>query len=132
MTYGYSTDLRKKALVLYESGKTQIEVCAAYNIARKTLCNWLKLHRDTGDVSLRPRPAERSTRKLTPQALKAYFEEHPDHFLREAKDHFNVHPSAIAQACRKFGITRKKNVPLQRAVHEKKTRVSEGNTEEKS
>jgi len=132
MSYGYSTDLRRRALSLCESGKTQVEVCKLLNLSRKTLYNWLKLKRETGDISIRPHPSVRKSRKLTPEALKDYFSQHPDHFLWAAARHFKVHASAVGQACRKFGITRKKNNLIRGAIRGKKTSIHQGDNKVRS
>lgn len=83
--YGYSTELRSRAVAYYESGYTQAEVCAAFQIGLRTLGRWVKLKKETGDVSLRPRSKMRRSRILTPEALQEYFAKYPDHFLREAQ-----------------------------------------------
>ena len=126
MSNGYGTELRERAMAYYESGKKQHEVCSAFKISPSTFSRWIRLKKETGDVSLRPRPTVRRSRKLTPELLTEYFTKHPDHFLREAQEHFKINASAIGRACRKFGITRKKNKSVQRKMSAKKTEVPGG------
>lgn len=132
MTNGYSTDLRRKAMAYYDSGKSQLEVCRVFKIGRTAFSNWLRLRRETGDYSLKPRPKHRVQRKIQKETLLSYIKENPDAFLREIAAQFGVATSSVHDACKKYGITRKKNGPLQRALRGKKTAVPAGNTEEKS
>ena len=109
MPNGYSNDLRDRVLAYYDEGHTQVETSTVFNISRATLCNWLKLRRETGSAHLRPRPKRRQSAKIDPQTLKAYIEAYPDAYLREIGEAFGVTDVAILYACRRFGITRKKN-----------------------
>ena len=109
MTYGYSNDLRVKALTYYDqSGQTQAQVCKIFGIGVRTFGNWVRLRR-RGDyrrrVGARPRPAH----KLDRGKLEAYIAVHPDAYLREIGTHFGVTDVAILYACRRWDITRKKN-----------------------
>lgn len=132
MANTYHIDLRKRAIALYESGKEQKEVCELLNISLRTLYNWMCLKERKGDISPKPRTGPRSSRKITPEGLTAYFEKHPDAFLKEAAAHFKVWPNAVRMACIKFGITRKKNDPLQRALRGKKASIRSGNSKSTS
>ena len=108
MPNGYSNDLRNRVLSYYDDGHTQKETCAVFGIGRTTLTSWLKLRRDTGSANLRPRPKRRRSAKLDETRLRDYIEAHPDAYLREIADVFEVSDVAILYACRRFGITRKK------------------------
>ena len=109
MSYGYETDFRDRVLKYYDRVGSRVKVCDAFGISRRTLYSWIKLREEKGDFSLQERPKVRSSRKLTKEKLEAYLETHPDHFLREIAEAFNVSIMGIFKALKKFGITRKKN-----------------------
>jgi len=114
MTYGYTIELRTKALSYLDSGKSRKEVCEAFGISLKTLFNWIKLRKSTGNLEMQSRSAIRSHRKLHEDDLKGYIEKHPDHYLTEIAAAFDVKSSSVFMALKKFGITRKKNTMLHR------------------
>ena len=110
-------------MAFLDMGKSRKEVCEVFKISRKTLYNWIKLREETGALQMKERPQVRSSRKLTKEALLAYLEKNPDHYLKEIGAAFGVRASSVFNALRKFGITRKKNDTLQRARREKKTGI---------
>src|SRR3954470_1767128 len=61
MPRAYSSDLRERALAAYEAGEgRQSEVARAYRIGERTLSGWLKLARDEGRRSPKPRRGGRA------------------------------------------------------------------------
>lgn len=112
MTYGYSDDLRNSCLSYYDkSGKAQKEVALMFGIGLKTLSNWLRLRKE-GSVSLRSNQKARHCPKLEEQALRSYIAAHPDAYLHEIAEHFDVSIPAVHYAFKRLGITRKKNHAL--------------------
>ncbi len=132
MAYGYSIELRARAMSFLDSGKSRKDVCEAFKISPKTLFNWIKLRKETGGLEIKERPKVRSTRKLTKDGLLAYLNEHPDHYLKEIGASFGVTAASVFSALRKFGITRKKNHPLQRARREQKAGILSRNLRARS
>ena len=115
MTYGYSDDLREKALRHYDSsGKSQLEVSRIFNVSQRTFAQWVKL-RKAGDFRCRPQQKRRAASKIESEALRAYIEAHPDAYFREIAVVFQVSDVGILKACRRLGITRKKNSAVLRA-----------------
>lgn len=108
MPNGYSNELRARALAYKDANHTQAETCEVFQISRSALTQWLKLRRETGSYELKARRGRQRNRKIGEDALKAYLEAHPDAYLREIATEFEVSMSAISQACRRYGITRKK------------------------
>jgi transposase len=53
-------------------------------------------------------PKTRKPRKLPPDELIQYLEEHPDAFLEEIGTHFDCSAEAVRKALKKLKITRKK------------------------
>ncbi len=74
MSYGYSIELRTRALAYFAKGEKRQKICDVFGISRKTLFNCIKRREDTGDVQIKARPKVRSTHKLHREALLAYLE----------------------------------------------------------
>ena len=109
MTYGYSDDLRTKALSYYDtSGKSQSEVCDIFGVGLRTFAQWIK-PRKAGDFRRRPQQKPKPT-KINGAALAAYINAHPDAYFREIAVVFEVSDVGILKACRRLGITRKKTL----------------------
>lgn len=109
MTYGYSNDLREKALRYYDKfGKTQAEVSDIFGVSHRTFAQWVKL-RKSGDFRRRSKQKQRTPVKIGGEELRRYIEQHPDAYFREIAVVFKVSDVGILKACRRLGITRKKN-----------------------
>ncbi len=114
MTYGYSDDLREKALRYYDKGgKSQAEVSDIFGVSHRTFAQWVRL-RKAGDFRRRPQQKRRASTKIESAALRRYIEKHPDAYLREIAVVFKVSDVGILKACRRLGITRKKNTAVLR------------------
>jgi transposase len=112
MSYGYSDDLRASALAYYDRGDcSQSEVSDIFGIGLKTLNNWLRQRRETGDYSRRSEKI-RLPYKLEEAALRSYISAHSDAYLHEIAEQFSCHPTTIFYACKRMGISRKKNQPV--------------------
>lgn len=113
MSYGYSDDLRKAALSYYDRGDcTQADVCEIFSISAKTLSNWLRQRRETGNYRRRTSEKPQPMYKIDAARLRDYIAEHPDAYLHEIAEAFKVSPSGIFRACRRLNITHKKNSAL--------------------
>ena len=104
----YSNDLRERVLSYYDANHKQEETSERFEISRATLNLWLKLRRDTGSAYYEPSTKVSRKRKLDAEALKVYIEAHPDAYLREIAEVFDVSISAVWYACERHKITRKK------------------------
>lgn len=102
----YSKDLRKKVIVYLEDGHSQREAGKTFHINTETVNRWHQLYQKTGDVK-DPSP-RRTFKKLDPQKLRTYIEEHPDAYLKEIGAAFGCTDTSVAQALKKLNITRKK------------------------
>ena len=102
----YSEDLRKKAVEYVEKGHSQRKTADTFGISRYALQQWLKLKEETGSLSKKPQ--ERKPKKLHPELLKAYLQDHPDAYLQEIGDAFGCSDTAVMKAFKRLGITRKK------------------------
>jgi transposase len=111
MPYGYSNDLRQKAIDYYARNKvTQREVSEIFGISLRTLGDWIR--RDKTGSCNRCDIRTKQPHKIDSIALRAYIAAHPDSYLREIAAHFNVSDVGIIKALRRLGISRKKNQPV--------------------
>ena len=113
----YSYDLRSKAVAAVKRGEKKVEVSRFFKISRNTLDLWLKKERQTPEVKA-SLPVGVGTRQKI-QDLKKFEE-----FVRENRDKTQKQMAQlwgdedpqqnISYACKKVGITRKKNLWLSR------------------
>ena len=104
----YDRDLRLRAIKYTEEGHTLAQAAAVFKVNIGTLIGWRKRYRATGDVKMKIRcPVNK---KIIPEKLIKYVEEHPDAYLKEIAEVFDCHPSSVLKRLRKLGITRKKRV----------------------
>lgn len=114
MTYGYSDDLRQAALEYYDSENvTQKQVCAIFGMSLKTFSNWIRLKKQ-GVYSRRLNQKKKGATKINESKLREYITENPDAYNHEIGEYFGVHGTTIYYACKRLGITRKKNQSIQR------------------
>ena len=113
MSYGYSDDLRKAALDYYDRGEcTQAEVCSIFGMSARTLSNWLQQRRHTGHYHRRFAGHPQPMYRIDPQQLQDTIAKHPDAYLHEIAHMMGVSPSGIYRACKRLGLSRKKNRPV--------------------
>src|SRR3954469_23831400 len=115
MPRAYPTDLRERALAAYEAGEgRQPEIASAYRIGERTLSGWLKLAREEGRRS--PKPRRGGARPVGGEAatLAALVAERNDATLAEYADRLAERagvrrsPSALCRALKALGLVRKK------------------------
>ena len=105
----YSIALRQRAIkFVIDEGGSQKDACKVLGIGTRTLSNWLRKYRETGDFSPEKRGQYRK-RKVDINLLKQMISETPDATLEELAKPFDVYPSTIDYHLKKLGITRKKN-----------------------
>src|SRR6185436_4030170 len=113
----YSTDLREKLVLAYESGSgTLDEVAEEFGVGRCTVARLLKLHRAGDGLTPKPHgggyPAALDARLL--RVLCRRIERRPDATLAElaeylrTRSHVTVHPSTVCRALQRLGLPRKK------------------------
>jgi transposase len=102
----YEERYRKRAIEYREEGHTLKETAKVFKIGTATIGNWEKQYKQTG--SLKKKPLNRSFKKIDPEKLKAYIEQHPDAYLSEMAQEFSCSDVAISKALKRLNITRKK------------------------
>jgi putative transposase len=125
MSYGYGLDLRKKVVDYIENGHSKASACRIFAVGRATLYRWLSLKQEQGNLSARLRI--RRSHKLEKERLEKFIAKHPDAYLLEIAQHMRVSGTAVFKACRRWGITRKKNLILQRKKREQAGSLSRSN-----
>ena len=86
------------------------QAAAVFKVNIGTLIGWRKRYRATGDVKMKIRRLV--NKKIIPEKLIEYVEEHPDAYLKEIAEVFGCHPSSVLKRLRTLGLTRKKRVPF--------------------
>jgi transposase len=102
----YSIDLRKKVMEYLGKGHSQREAREIFGICFSTINDWLRQYQETGSLENNYPPRRR--RKLDPEKLIAYVEEHPDAYTYEIGEVFGCSDVAVLKALKRLGITRKK------------------------
>lgn len=102
----YSKDYRRRTIEYREEGHTLEETHQVFRVAISTIRSWEKQWKEKG--TLTPAPVVRSYKKIDPEKLKAYVQEHPDAYPKEIAKEFSCCETAIRKAFKRVGITRKK------------------------
>ena len=111
MSAPLSTDLRKRALALYDEKKlNKKEICSLLKIDPKTLYNWVTIRNLKGNVQPKIPPKRRASAKIKDsEKFIKFVEKNPNCTQEElAKKWGGVSKSTIARSCKKFGLVYKK------------------------
>jgi transposase len=85
-----------------------ISVSELFQIGLSTIQRWITLKKEKGHVEAKRR--KYAYKRIDDQKLIEYVEAHPDHFLSEIAENFNLTPQAIFYALKRLKITRKKRL----------------------
>ena len=113
----YSYDLRKKAIEAVKRGQRKTEVCRLLKISRNTLDLWLKKEKSTGDYQAITKGRKGGKLKIQDsEKFREFVREHSDKTQKQIAQLWgeDITQQNISYACRKLGITRKKNLRLSR------------------
>ena len=102
----YPTIFRKRTIEYRKSGHTLKETSEAFKVSISAIEEWERKLKESGN--LEKKALNRPHKKIDPEKLRAYVEEHPDAYQREMADEFNCSVTAIQKALKRLGITRKK------------------------
>ena len=103
----YDIKFRSRALDYLSEGHTHRETAAVFGISTYTLSKWKSQLKETG--TLAPKKRKETWRKIDPERLQKYNEEHADAYLREIAEEFGCSDVALTKAFRRLKISRKKN-----------------------
>ena len=102
----YPTIFRKRTIEYRRSGHTLKETSEAFKVSISAIEEWERKLKESGN--LEKKALNRPHKKIDPEKLMAYVEEHPDAYQREMAEEFNCSVTAIQKALKRLGITRKK------------------------
>ena len=89
-----------------ESGETCAETGKIFGVGGLTVQSWVQRYEETGDLS--DKPLKRGPKKLPPEQLRAYVQQHSDATQQEIADAFGCSNQAVSKALKRLNITRKK------------------------
>lgn len=92
-------------------GHSYRETAGVFKVSTSTLQTWKSTLNETGALS--PKKRKETWRKIDPDKLRKYVEEHPDTYQYEIAEAFGVRLYAIQKALKRLKITRKKNHSVQ-------------------
>lgn len=108
----YDIKYRRRAIEYWNDGHSKKETAAVFQVGTTTLQAWKSQLNETGTLAQKKR--KETWRKIEPEKLKKYNEDHPDAYLKEIADAFGCSGTAVIKAFRRLKISRKKNHNLQR------------------
>jgi transposase len=110
MAMSYDEKYRRRALDYWGEGHTKKETAAVFKVGTTTLQMWKSQLKETGKLESKKR--RETWRKIDPEKLITYIEEHPDAYLKEIAAHFGCSDTAVIKALCRLNISRKKNVDI--------------------
>ena len=121
----YSLDLRRRVVAAYRRGEGSVrDLASEFEIAPRTLQNWLTLADATGSIVPRPHGGGRPAR-LTPDRLRVLQQlavDDSDATLSQLAARLarttgcHVHPTTISRALAELNLTRKKRRSTRRSA----------------
>jgi transposase len=108
----YDEIFRKRVIEYKDAGHTFKQLNEAFDVDSKRYYSWKKQLEETG--SLEYRSSKERRRKINKEELLLMLEEHPNWYLREFAEQFNVCLQAVDKMFKKLGVTRKKHLVIQR------------------
>jgi len=106
----YDEKYRRRALDYWGEGNSKRKTAEVFQVSTHTLQKWKSQLKETGTLASRKRKS--TWRKIEPERLKKYVEEHPDAYLREIAANFNCSIHAVEKALVRLKISLKKNSNL--------------------
>ena len=103
----YDRDLRLRALEYAKEGHSLTQTAGVFKVNISTIIAWKRRYEATGDVKIKVRCP--INKKIIPEKLIKYVEEHPDAYLKEIAEVFGCHPSSVLKRCESLGFAKKKS-----------------------
>ena len=122
----YPEKYRQRTIEYRQEGHTLEETKEIFKVSISTIRAWEKRSKEKGD--LKPKIPERPFKKIDPEKLKIYVEEHPDAYQNEIAKAFKCSPEAVRKALKRLKITRKKDKQIERTKTGKSRRIHRKNS----
>jgi transposase len=119
----YDIKYRQRVIDYLREGHTDRDAAAVFKVSTSTIWKWKSKLKENG--TLAPETRQGHWRKIDPEKLAKYVDEHPDAYQYEIAAVFGVRLFAIQRALKRLQITRKKNYTVQGKQGEFSTSVSE-------
>ena len=104
----YNAKFREKVLEQVNCGESIRNVARLFKISPDSIVKWKRLKKEQGNLD--NRPLNRRYRKVNPEAVRRYYEEHPSAYIREVATYFQVSYKCIWHILNKvLHYVRKKN-----------------------
>ena len=120
-----SREYRERTIGYRQAGHTLEETHQVFKVSISTIREWEQRLKETGE--LKKNELHRNFRKIDPEKLRAYVEEHPDAYQSEMAEAFGCSESGIRDALRHHKITRKKDNAVPGAGQRKSSGISRRN-----
>ena len=88
----YPTIFRERTIEYRQSGHTLKETSEAFKVSISAIAEWEQKLKESG--SLEKKALNRPHKKIDPEKLRAYIEEHPDAYQREMAEEFDCSVTA--------------------------------------
>ena len=108
----YDIKYRQRAIDYWGEGNSKRKTAEVFKVSTYTLQKWKNQLKETG--TLAPKKRKETWRKIEPEKLRKYVDEHPDAYLREIAAEFKCAIYAVEKALVRLKISRKKNDNLPR------------------
>jgi len=117
----YSVDLREKIIDAIKSGMSQVNAAKIFNVARRTIYNWLCIQEKTGSLEPQTNFQKGHSHAITDlEKFKKFVNAHADYTQDEIAEHYSVGHATIGRMLKKIGYTRKKRItPTQNKTKKK-------------
>ena len=114
----YDQDLRDKVIAYLEVGHTANAASKIFNLAANTIRNWHKRYKEEGHCKARNGWGRKE--RVSCQEFSAYVKAHPDLFLKQIGNHFNMTAVGALYHMRKNGFRyKKKSLDIKKPVQKK-------------
>ena len=123
----YSLDLRQKAILMVNKGKSVRSVAKELEIGKSSIYDWIA--RDKVNKLEYSRPGPKQSWKVDQEKVLEYVDLNKDAYLREIANEFNLSTVGIYKILLKSKITRKKNHTLQTKRSKSKTGILKSDNE---
>ena len=110
----YDIKYRQRAIGYWQEGHSKKVTAAVFKVSTTTLQTWKSQLKET--ASLAPKKRMGTWRKIDPEKLKKYNEEHPDAYLREIAAEFKCTIHAVEKALARLKLSLKKNSGVSREM----------------